>query len=94
MRNRDAEWQRDWFGKHVQMIPAANAQGYQYRTRPARAEYRPFEEERILRAIPAEGRIHDGGPAWAGAPQADYWLGTGKRKARGLRGWIRKWTKK
>ena len=66
MRNANAEWQQDYFGRHVQLVPAENAWGYQYR---------PWgDPQMVTRAIPAEGMVTDR-PRWAGAPQAAYWMG-------------------
>lgn len=71
MRNRNAEWQQEWFGRHVQLVPAEFAWGYQYR---------PWgDAAQVQRAIPAEGRVGDPGPKWDRAPQAAYWLGEPKK---------------
>ena len=61
MKNANAAWQQEYFGRHVQLVPAEFARGYQYQP--------------VIRAIPTEGRVDDSIPAWAGAPQADYWMG-------------------
>lgn len=80
------EWQREYFGRHVQLVPAENARGYRYMP-PAEipmqtyAPYQPFgNPEQIIRAIPAEGRVQEPEMKWARGPQAAYWLGEGKRK--------------
>lgn len=67
MRNNNPEWQQEYFGRHVQMVPAEFASGYQYRGP-------------VIRAIPAEGQVTDPGQNWAMTPQSAYWMGEKQKK--------------
>lgn len=72
--NDPPEWQRDYFGRHVQLIPAENAFGYQYRTWAP--PYQPFgNPEQIIRAVPAEGMVTDQSLHSVPVPQVDLRMG-------------------
>ena len=75
MKRRSPEWQNDYFGRHVQLVPAENAYGYQYRP------YVPYADpDQIRRAIPAEGSVGDRIPV--PAPQVDLRFGKPAKKTR------------
>lgn len=72
--NDPPEWQRDYFGRHVKLVPAENAYGYQYR--PWEPPYQPFgNPEQIIRAVPAEGMVTDQSPHSVPVPQVDLRMG-------------------
>lgn len=45
--NDPPEWQRDYFGRHMQLVPATDAHGYQYR--PCQPSVNP---DQMIRASP------------------------------------------
>lgn len=51
MKNNDPEWQREYFGRHTQLVPAEFAYGYKYAG--------PLSDpDRVQRAIPAECTVY------------------------------------
>ena len=86
MRNENAAWQQEYFGRHVQMVPAENAQGYQY-TQIAQAENAQTNlyTQHVIRAIPTDGTITDVSVIYDLAPQTGIWIREGN-----LDRWIRR----
>lgn len=68
LRNSRAEWQNDYFGRHVQLVPAEYATGYQYRGPLA-------DPGRVQRAIPADGTVYDSSLYNVPTPQVDLRFG-------------------
>ena len=75
--NDPPEWQNDYFGRHVKLFPAVNAQGYP--REPPRMPYMAFPDAGMIqRAIPAEGAVTACQGAFTGqvpVPQVDLRMG-------------------
>lgn len=79
-----AEWPQGWEyieapGRHAKRYPAEDARGYQFMglqmdRRPRMPEVLPTMNDRVIRAIPVDGTVQDGGPSWQRSPQARFWL--------------------